>query len=97
MLRRGAGFRVVSGLLLAYVVIAALHGLAPELWARSFNGEELHGPFRLIIFSSYLNALLFICLAHALAVSLRVIAQEDPLVRIECWFAWALRGPPAQR
>ncbi|HEX72431.1 MAG TPA: hypothetical protein ENN65_03850 [Candidatus Hydrogenedentes bacterium] len=94
-LKRGTTFRVISGVLLAYVAIAALHGMAPGLWARSFNGEELHGPFRLIIFSPHLNALPFLCLAGALVLSLPAMMPADPHARIEFGFAWTLRGPPA--
>ncbi len=94
-LKRGPAFRCISGVLLAYVVIAALHGMAPGLWARSFNGEELHGPFRLIIFFPHLNALPFLSLAGVLVLPVPDPMPDDPIARIEFCFAWTLRGPPA--
>ncbi len=80
----------------AYVVIAALHGLAPQLWERSFGGEEYRGPFRLLIFTPTFAVLcLILVLAAIFGPANEVKPEEFCTLRFKCLrSAWSLRGPP---
>ncbi len=55
--------KAVSIILSVYLFIAVLHGVAPGIWGKSFNGEEGKGPFRILMFTPILIVSLFLCLA----------------------------------
>lgn len=89
-LRRSPAFRALAWLLLAYVLVAALHGMAPGLWAHVFEEgyEGAQGPFRVFMFGVYLP----VCLVLVLLVS--CAAQGGPWPRRESPPApvWRLSG-----
>jgi len=87
----------VAWLLLVYVVLAALHGAAPQLWLRHNAEGQTDGPFRVLIFTLIIAvvAVAFqICRTH-----LRVF--HPPLVSCPAtrttWSPRSLRGPPLHR
>ncbi len=95
--RRSAGFKIIGWIVLAYFLIAVMHGLAPGLWAKSFGGQEYQGPFRLLIFVPIVALYLFFL---ALAFLLIRLVQSYRITEPESgppWTAWSLRGPPGYR
>lgn len=55
--------KTISIILSVYLFIAMLHGIAPGIWGKSFNGEEGKGPFRILMFTPLLIISLFFFIA----------------------------------
>ncbi|HOV33023.1 MAG TPA: hypothetical protein PLX23_06645 [Candidatus Hydrogenedens sp.] len=55
--------KTISIILSVYLFIAMLHGIAPGIWGKSFNGEEGKGPFRILMFTPLILIALFLCIA----------------------------------
>jgi len=84
----------VAWLLLAYAVVASLHALAPQLWARHFGEDGDNGPFRVLIFSLVTAVALALVLLRALnATFLPFCPQETPRRRSP-WSSPSIRAPP---
>ena len=92
--RQSLGFKVMAWGMLAYAALAALHGLAPGIWAH-FGEDESHGPFRLLIFTPLLAACLALfVVAVFIPQVIRPLHEAAPRHRV-AWPAWSLRGPPS--
>ena len=95
LLGRGRGFRIIAGVLLCYVTVAALHGAAPQLWAHYNDVGFKNGPFRLLIFSPVIVVCLLLSIACGSSLQyVSVHAYASPQ-RHTVWLAWSLRGPPS--
>jgi len=91
--RRSPTFRAVAFGLLLYLVIASLHGLAPQLWARHFASDD-NGPFRVLLFTLMVVALFLAAFAQARRDASCVIFPEAfPSSRLD-EANLSLRGPP---
>ena len=89
--------RRITWLMLAYLVIGLLHGMAPQLWAHHVNGDGDGGPFRVLLFTVFLAAAAFILLNSAQAPLNRLYSSiSHPLSRAP-WSSRLLRGPPRAR
>lgn len=89
--------RRITWLVLAYLVIGLLHGMAPQLWARHVNGDIDDGPFRVLLFTVFLTAAAFLLLTSAQVPLNRLhFAISRPLSRTP-WSPRLLRGPPETR
>ena len=87
----------MAWVLLVYLIIAALHGLVPKLWARHYIDRQDNGPFRVLLFTLLIVAGLVVFLFRGLSLrffSLPYVAC--PANRVP-WPAWSLRGPPSCR
>lgn len=92
--RGSPAFRAVAFGLLLYVVIASLHGLAPQLWARHFDSQD-NGPFRILLFTLLVVALVLAIIGHARRESSCVLVQDTfPPSRLDEANLF-LRGPPS--
>jgi len=87
-------FRTAAWLVLAYVVIASLHGLAPQLWARHFGPEGDQGPFRVLLFSLVIAIFIIASLPPGLVREGACHTVSTPPSGRPVWTAWSLRGPP---
>lgn len=94
LLTRGRRFKVLAWVLLAYVCVAALHGAAPQLWARYTAVGCENGPFRLLMFSPLIVVCLLLMLVHGVELQhvapLSFLSPEGRRI----WSARSLRGPP---
>lgn len=91
---RPVWLRLTASIIAVYVIIAALHGMAPGIWAKSYDGAEKHGPLRLLIFSPLL---VLIYILAVLLLLVRRIPHPCPLRAFRSRnhrTAWSLRGPP---
>ena len=93
----GKHMRAFTCLLLAYVVIASLHGLAPQLWARHFGEDHDNGPFRILLFSPILAASLAVLLVCGMALHFSPPLPERCPSSRAAWSPRSLRGPPSSR
>jgi hypothetical protein len=93
-IRRSRCFKAASAVLLAYLLIAALHGLVPQLWSHHYLEGRDDGPFRVLLFTLVIAAGLAVVLACALNRQffqiLPVVEPESRVLRR----AWSLRSPP---
>lgn len=80
--------------MLAYTVIAVLHGMAPQLWARHYSDNADNGPFRVLIFTLF-AALCLTVDVLSVGISKELLSLINEKVRSEAlWSRWLLRGPP---
>ncbi len=92
--RSSPGFRLLAVFLLAYTVIAVLHGMAPQLWARHYTQNDDRGPFRVLIFTLFTALCLALCLLLDSITSGRERPPREHLPSRAVWSCWLLRGPP---
>jgi len=57
-------FKLISLFLFFYVLIGALHGIAPGIWGKSFGGLENKGPFRILFFTPSIFTLYLLLLIN---------------------------------
>ena len=87
-------FKVMVWVVCGYMVIAALHGMAPQMWSHHFSQKDDSGPFRILLFT------LFTAIAMAVfALALRTACGAIPLpsqphLADAFRSPWLLRGPP---
>ncbi len=77
-----------------YTVIAALHGVAPQMWRHHLSEKDDSGPFRVLLFTLFTAFAMAICaLALTTVRGMVLLPPQPPLTdffRSPC----LLRGPP---
>ncbi len=87
-------FRVVALAYLAYLIIAVLHGVSPELWDRYTEDPNYEGAFRLLMFSPVLAVCFLLLLLQARAVFSPQLSRHIRPATRPVRFAWSRRAPP---
>lgn len=88
-------FRIAVWALFVYMVIAALHGMAPQIWRHHCADGNDNGPFRTLLFSPF-TALVMAVFALVLAPKTCHVAAFTGLAPKPAPLSpWLLRGPPA--
>lgn len=87
----------MAWVLLVYLIIAALHGLVPKLWARHYIDRQDNGPFRVLLFTPLIVTGLVVFLFRGLSPRFFSLPHVACPVNRTLWPAWSLRGPPSCR
>ena len=77
-----------------YTVIAALHGVAPQMWRHHCSQQDDSGPFRILLFTLF-TAIAMALYVLALTTDREVVPlpSKSPLTA-SFRSPWLLRGPP---
>ena len=97
--RSGRGrrwLRCVAWVVLAYLCVGSLHGLAPGLWERYYGPQHENGPFRVLLFTQVITTGVAVLLLLAVIVPFaEALPVASPAVHA-VWTPWSLRGPPGR-
>lgn len=95
--RRGqatVAFKVMVWVVCGYMVIAALHGMAPQMWSHHLSQKDDGGPFRILLFTLF-TAVAMAVFALAPKTTRGVVPlPSQPHLADAFRSPWLLRGPP---
>lgn len=87
-------YKALVWVVCGYMVIGALHGVAPQMWRHHLSEKDDGGPFRILLFTLF-TAVSMAVLALALeATRNTVLLPAQPRLSDLFRSPWLLRGPP---
>lgn len=84
-------YKTACYVLLLYLIIAVLHGLAPGIWSKSISKTETRGPFRILIFTPIITTLYFVFLYFSIPY---IIVEK---LKSQLFFIKQVRQPTTRR
>jgi uncharacterized membrane protein len=95
--RRGQAtiaFKVMVWIVCGYIVIAALHGAAPQMWRHHVDQKDDSGPFRILLFTLFTAIAMAIFVLALQTANSVVPLPYQPFLTDTFKSPWLLRGPP---
>lgn len=87
-------YKLLVWVVFGYTVIAALHGVAPQMWRHHCSQQDDSGPFRILLFTLFTAIAMVLC-ALALTTNREVVPlPSKPPLTAAFRSPWLLRGPP---
>ena len=87
-------YKVLVWVVCGYTVIAALHGVAPQMWKHHCSQGDDRGPFRILLFTLFTAVALALYVLAQTAVRQTVPLPLKPTLNEAFRSPWLLRGPP---
>jgi hypothetical protein len=87
-------YKALLWVVCGYMVIAALHGVAPQMWRHHCSEGDDSGPFRILLFTLF-TAVAMAIFALALMTAREVVFPPFNVTPAATFKSpWLLRGPP---
>jgi hypothetical protein len=77
-----------------YMIIAALHGVSPQMWRHHCSQGDNNGPFRILLFTLFTAIAMAIYTLALMTASGVVPLPCKPVLSAAFRSPWLLRGPP---
>ena len=87
-------FKVMVWIVCGYTVIAALHGMAPQMWSHHVSQKDDSGPFRILLFTLFTAIAMAVFALAPKTASGAVPLPSQPHLADAFRSPWLLRGPP---
>ena len=89
-----AAYKLAVWIVCGYTVIAALHGVAPQMWRHHCSQQDDSGPFRILLFTLFTAVAMALCVLAQTTDRAVVPLPSKPFLAASFRTPWLLRGPP---
>ncbi len=87
-------YKVLLWVVCGYMVIAALHGVVPQIWRHHCSQGNNDGPFRILLFTLFTAIAMAVCVLALTTASGVASLPFCPPHPAAFRSPWLLRGPP---